>query len=93
MEADNIPVTFPGKGQGLGRVIGLAGDAAHSTGNKPGEPSAFPSHAKECHCDRARARTKGYLKISCVYLSVVPNDRVCQTRQNRQWKLKERNMQ
>lgn len=43
---------------GIGQIIGLAGDKARET--RTGEPSAFPSNAKEC--DSVRAGTKSVCK-------------------------------
>lgn len=65
LETDKIPMTFPLRCQGF---IRLAGD----TGNEPGEPSAFPSHAKECHCDSTGWHTE-CLQIHCFYLHGVPD--------------------
>lgn len=48
---------MPGIGQ-----IHLVG-RLHSTGNKTGEPSAFPLYAKECLCDSVRARRKSVCKL------------------------------
>lgn len=49
----------------------------HSTGNKTGEPSAFPSYAKECRCHSVRAGTEAgkqeCLQIKCFYLHGVPD--------------------
>lgn len=44
---------------GIGQIIGLAGDKARET--RTGEPSAFPSNAKEC--DSVRAGTKSVCKL------------------------------
>lgn len=61
LEADNIPVTFPGKCQGLDGFIGLAGDTAQETSRGAGG-SAFPSYAKEWLCDGGRAVTESVCK-------------------------------
>lgn len=75
LEADNIPVTFPGKCPGLDRFIWLAGDTAQETrwGVGVGGP-AFPLYAKECPCERWKSSDKKkYLQISCFYLRGVPD--------------------
>lgn len=64
LEADNIPVTFPRKCQGLDKFIWLAGDTAQETrwgvwGRGGGPP--FPSYAKECHCERCKSSDKLFL--------------------------------
>lgn len=81
LEADNIPVTFPGKCQGLDRFMRLA--VRQSTGNKTGEPSAFPSYAKECHCDSVRAGTKSICKWVVFTSMECQTGGVCLTGQHR----------
>lgn len=72
-EADNIPVTFPGKCQGLDGFMGLAGDTAQETKWGGGGDLCIPSsYAKECHCDRARGWDKVCLQISCFFFTSMP---------------------
>lgn len=67
LEADNIPVTFPGKCQGLDRSLGWQATKHGKQERGGGEPSAFPSNAKEC--DSVRAGTESVCK-SIVFTSM-----------------------
>lgn len=76
LEADNIPVTFPGKCQGWDKFKFGWQATRHRKRNGGvggGGGPAFPSYAKECHCEQWKSSDKKYLQISCFYLHGVPD--------------------
>lgn len=73
LEADNIPVTFPGKCQGLDKFIWLAGDTAQETRWGVGGVLHSLRMPKNAPVNSGRALTKKYLQISCFYLHGVPD--------------------